>query len=187
MARRWAALGFDVLRVDLSGIGDSPASPGEKENATYPAPALEDLREATVTLGGERFIVAGLCSGGDYAFQLGAHDPSIVGAWLLNPRTFCVLDLAAVESGVPPASPVGDVPRTLATMADRGVDTVLIVSRNDPGVAYVDASASAEMHKLDGKLGFRRIDVDGADHSFTPVVAQAQVSDLLTEHLVGRY
>ena len=28
MARRWASLGFDVLRVDLSGIGDSPAAPG---------------------------------------------------------------------------------------------------------------------------------------------------------------
>jgi len=29
MARRWAALGFQVLRVDLSGIGDSPVGAGQ--------------------------------------------------------------------------------------------------------------------------------------------------------------
>jgi alpha-beta hydrolase superfamily lysophospholipase len=183
MARRWAQLGFDVLRVDLSGIGDTPVAPGERENLTYPSSALDDLRAARQALGVERVIIAGLCSGGDYAFQLGARDPSVAGAWLLNPRTFCVLDLAAVESGVPPASSVDDVPRSLHEMADRGVDTFLIVSRNDPGVAYVDAHAASEMRALEGVPGYRRVDFDGADHSFTPVAAQKGVSDLLTEHL----
>jgi alpha-beta hydrolase superfamily lysophospholipase len=187
MARRWAQLGFEVLRVDLSGIGDSPVAPGERENLTYPPSAVADLREATQALGGERVIVMGLCSGGDYAFQLGALDPSVTGAWLLNPRTFCVLDLTAVESGAPPASSVEDVPRTLANMVDRGVDTVLVVSRNDPGVAYVDTHAAAGMHALAGMPGFQRIDLQGADHSFTPVAAQGLVSDLLTDHLAARY
>jgi alpha-beta hydrolase superfamily lysophospholipase len=186
MARRWAQLGFDVLRVDLSGIGDTPAAPGEIENLTYPLSALDDLREATRALGAERLTVAGLCSGGDYAFQLGASDRSVAGAWILNPRTFCVLDLAAVESGVPPATSVDDVPRTLRTMAERGVDTFLLVSRNDPGVAYVDAHASQAMRVLEGLSGFRRVDLDGADHSFTPVTAQSRVSDVLTEHLISR-
>jgi hypothetical protein len=72
-------------------------------------------------------------------------------------------------------------------MADRGVDTLLIVSRNDPGVAYVDVHAAVEMHALVGTPGFQRVDLDGADHSFTPVVAQKRVSDLLTEHLAARY
>lgn len=186
MARRWAALGFDVLRCDLSGIGDSPSVPGERENLTYPPSALDDLREATCALGGSRVIIAGLCSGGDYAFQMGARDPSVAGAWLLNPRTFCVLDLAAVESGVPPASSVDEVPRALRKMADRGVDTLLVVSRNDPGVAYVDSHAGAEMRALTGMLGFQRVDLDGSDHSFTPVAAQERVSDVLTEHLSAR-
>ena len=187
MARRWAQLGFDVLRIDLSGIGDSPVAPGEKENLTYPPSALDDLREAAQALGRERVIIAGLCSGGDYAFQLGARDPSVVGAWLLNPRTFCVLDLAAVESGAPPATAVEDVPRALRKMTARGVDTVLVVSRNDPGVAYVDAHAGEPMRALAGVSGFQRFDLDGADHSFTPVTTQQRVSDLLTEHLAARY
>jgi hypothetical protein len=58
-------------------------------------------------------------------------------------------------------------------MAERGVDTVLVVSRNDPGVAYVDAHAADEMRSLDGRSGFQRVDLDGADHSFTPVALQS--------------
>lgn len=187
MARRWAGLGFNVLRVDLSGIGDSPVAPGEKENLTYPPGALDDLREATRALGHERIVIAGLCSGGDYAFQLAAKDASIAGALLLNPRTFCVLDLAAVESGVPPANPVEEVPRALQGMAERGVETLLVVSRRDPGVAYVDAHAGDAMHALGRVSGYQRVDLDGTDHSFTPVTTQKRVSDLLTEHLATRH
>jgi alpha-beta hydrolase superfamily lysophospholipase len=193
MARRWAALGFDVLRVDLSGIGDSPVAPGERENLTYPASGLEDLDAAIGALGGRRAIIGGLCSGGDYAFQLGARGASAsgaheapAGAWLLNPRTFCVLDLTAVESGVPPRTPVDEVPETLRRMAGR-VDTLLIVSRNDPGVAYVDTHAADGMKTLAGVEGFTRVDLDGSDHSFTPVAIQDRVSDLLTERLASRY
>lgn len=187
MARRWADAGFDVLRIDLSGIGDSPVAPGERENLTYPSSAIDDLREVMRALARERFIVVGLCSGGDYAFKLGGSDASVVGAWLINPRTFGVLDLTAVEAGSPPAAPVEDVPIALRKMSAAGVDTVLVVSRNDPGVAYVDAHATDAMRGLEGIAGFRRFDLDGADHSFTPITAQKRVSDLLTEHLIARY
>jgi dienelactone hydrolase len=187
--RRWADLGFDVLRVDLSGIGDTPAAPGAIENVTYPPSGLDDLTQAIGALGKERVIVAGLCSGGDYAFQLGARDARIVGAWMLNPRTFCVLDLAAVESseGAPPTTSVEEVPRMLRAMAERGLDTLLVVSRNDPGVAYVDVHAPEAMRALAGVPGFRRVDLDGTDHTFTPVGTQEAVSDFLTEHLAARY
>ncbi len=187
MARRWARLGFDVLRVDLSGIGDTPVEPGARENLTYPPSALDDLRAAIRALGARQVIIVGLCSGGDYAFQLGAREASVVGAWLFNPRTFSVLELAAVESGAPPTTSVDEVPTTLGRMADGGVDTLLVVSRNDPGVAYVDQYAGDAMKALAGVTGFRRFDLDGADHSFTPVAIQARVSDLLTEHLGARY
>jgi dienelactone hydrolase len=199
MARRWAALGFDVLRVDLAGLGDSPAAPGTPENVAYPPTALDDLANAIRAphaQGGadfvstDRIVMAGLCSGGDYAFQLAGLAPNVVGALLLNPRTFCVLDLAAVESaegGVPPTRPVEDVPRALRAMADRGVETLLVVSRNDPGVAYVDAHAADAMRALEGVARFRRVEIEGADHSFTPVAAQRMVIDVLTDHLMTRF
>jgi alpha-beta hydrolase superfamily lysophospholipase len=101
MARRWAALGFYVLRVDLSGIGDSPAPPGTVENVTYPRDGIADLEDAmaalTARIGAEKFIVLGLCSGGDLAFQLGIKDPRVAGAVMMNPRTFLIHDLAMVD------------------------------------------------------------------------------------------
>ena len=187
MARRWASLGFDVLRVDLSGIGDSPAAPGAADSVTYPARAFEDIAQAMASLGAPRVIVAGHCSGGDYAFQVGARDPRVAGVCILNPRTFCVLELSAVEGGegAPVTATVEDVPRTLRTMAERGVDTLLLVSPNDPGVRYVDAHATEAMRALGGVRGFRRVDVPSTDHAFTPVDAQERVSDVLTEHLLA--
>ena len=82
---------------------------------------------------------------------------------------------------------VEDVTRTLRTMADRGVDTFLLVSRGDPGVSYVDAHAADSMRALSEVRGFRRVDLTGTDHAFTPVDAQAEVSDTLTEHLLRRF
>ncbi len=189
MARRWAELGFDVLRVDLSGIGDSPVSPGAQENVTYPPTGFDDIGDAIHALGAKRVIVVGHCSGGDYAFQMGAREPNVAAVCILNPRTFCVLDLTAVEGGegAPATASVDDVPRTLRSMSERGVDTLLLVSRNDPGVAYVDAHAAEAMGALDDVPGFRRVDITGADHAFTPVDAQARVSDVLTEHLLLHY
>ena len=102
MARRWAALGFHVLRVDLSGIGDSPVPAGHPENLTYPRDGLEDARAAmdflTETTTSGKFIVAGLCSGGDIAFQLGFKEPRVASAIMMNPRTFLVNDLGMVDS-----------------------------------------------------------------------------------------
>jgi pimeloyl-ACP methyl ester carboxylesterase len=187
MARRWAALGFDVLRVDLSGIGDSPVAPGGTENVTYPESGKSDLEEAIRAAGHERAVVVGLCSGGDYAFQLGSTGGSLAGSFILNPRTFGVLDLVAVESGVPPMTPLADVPEALRSMAERGIDTTLVVSRGDPGVAYVDAHAGEAMRALSSVEGFVRFDLEGADHPFTPVTVQQQVSDRLTERLVSRF
>jgi pimeloyl-ACP methyl ester carboxylesterase len=91
-----------VLRVDLSGIGDSPVPEGHPENLTYPRDGLEDARAAMdflaeMTTSG-KFIVAGLCSGGDIAFQLGFKEPRVASAIMMNPRTFLVNDLSMVDS-----------------------------------------------------------------------------------------
>ena len=92
MARRWADLGFTVFRIDLSGIGDSPALPGERENLVYPRPGLEDIGAALdflrAEVGAARFIIAGLCSGADLAYQAARREERLVGVVMMNPRTF---------------------------------------------------------------------------------------------------
>ncbi len=56
------------------------------------------MTELGAKLGVQRFILAGLCSGADIAFQLGVRDRRVAGVVMMNPRTFCVHDLAMVEA-----------------------------------------------------------------------------------------
>jgi dienelactone hydrolase len=251
MARRWAELGFSVLRMDLSGIGDSPAVAGQPENVTYPHDGVDDIVQAMNALEragvARRFVIVGLCSGGDLAFQLGLRDERVAGAVMINPRTFCVNDLEMVESynrarwyqdslfraaswkkalrgqvdfgralrmvlpkardlvkwraermlgrfgGARAASASGgapeetDVPGCLRLMAERGVDTFLVVGEKDPGIDYVDVRFGDEMRALSSVTGYRREDIAGTDHTFTSLFAQARVSDLVTEHLAQHH
>ena len=52
----------------------------------------------TRSTGAQKFIVLGLCSGGDLAFQIGFRDARVAGTVMMNPRTFCVHDLEMVET-----------------------------------------------------------------------------------------
>jgi alpha-beta hydrolase superfamily lysophospholipase len=199
MARRWSALGFAVLRVDLSGIGDSPAAEGTRESLVYPRDGYLDIDLALQRLGQEtgatRFIVVGLCSGGDFAYQVAQRDARIVGAVMMNPRTFLELDLERVESPTPlacvPGSPSSEeaarVPAGFAEISRRGVDALLVVSEPDPGIDFVDRHAAAAMRAAEQAPRFRRVNVPGTDHTFTTVASQRLVSDVVTNELIVRH
>lgn len=245
LARELADLGFYVLRVDLSGIGDSEVGT-PPENLCYPVTGLADCKEGMSALasrlGVERFIIAGLCSGGDIAFQLGLQDPRVAGVVMMNPRTFCVHDLSLVEAVkgaryyqtsmfkkekwlkllrgqvdivrvakmiAPKIKSVAarslkraldrvrpkpttdtehaDVPECLRVMAERGVDTLLLVTVHDPGVDYVDLHFGKRMRALTEVANYRREDVDGTDHTFTSVWAQQHIRATILEHLAKRH
>ncbi len=245
LARELAELGFYVFRIDLSGIGDSAVG-SSPENLCYPATGVADCQEAmtalAATTGVQRFIVAGLCSGGDIAFQLGLKDSRVAGVVMINPRTFCVHDLALVEgykgaryyqnslfkkdkwvkllSGQVDLARVAkmvapkvkgmvmhsmervldrvrpksdgdgehaDVPACLRGMAERGVDTFLLVATHDPGVDYVDVHFGKRMQELTAVPNYRREDLTGTDHTFTSVWSQQHVRTMIREHLAKRH
>jgi hypothetical protein len=85
LARALAQAGFPALRIDLSGIGDSPT---RREALDFEASALADIREVCDDLerkyGVSRFVAMGLCSGADNAFQASLRDDRIVGAVLMD-------------------------------------------------------------------------------------------------------
>lgn len=73
LSRRLASAGFPVLRIDLSGIGESPAPPGrEQDELLYSSVHQDDLREAAdllVRRGAAAVVLAGRCSGAFAAFH----------------------------------------------------------------------------------------------------------------------
>ena len=87
LARRLASMGFVALRFGYSGTGDSgprrdklPADKAVIDEAQQAIECLERLR------GVKRFIVIGLCTGAERAFQLAIADSRVKGAILINPQ-----------------------------------------------------------------------------------------------------
>lgn len=72
-------------------------------------------------------------------------------------------------------------------MAERGTDTFLLNSEDDPGLVYLLKYFGRGLEGLSGTRGFRREVVNGTDHTFTPVWSQDALSDMLTEHLLARH
>ncbi len=207
MAREWAELGFYVLRLDLSVM-----------NVSYSQRAIDDVRAAmtflSIRLAVNRFIIAGLGSGADIAFQTGFQEPRVAGAVMLNPRTFFMGDEVKVTHGLretlgkayritktllatsrrPRLVPEYDtttadksVPACLRILAARAVDTLLVVSEHNPGVAYLDLHFKKDMRALEKSNRFQRINVKNADHTFTSLQVQRQVLDAISAHLTARH
>lgn len=89
MARAWAARGYQSLRFDLAGIGDSRVAAGYSKTRLYSKGSTADVQTAMDALGAlgcDRFVLIGLCSGAYVAFQTARTDPRVAGQVLLNPR-----------------------------------------------------------------------------------------------------
>jgi hypothetical protein len=85
IARTLAGSGVTTLRFDLGGIGDSEVPAGAislRQGAKRDIAAALDFLVATH--GGERFVLAGLCSGAYDAFHTAVADFRVTGAVLLD-------------------------------------------------------------------------------------------------------
>ncbi|MEQ1513544.1 MAG: alpha/beta fold hydrolase [Lysobacteraceae bacterium] len=89
LARRLAQAGHAVLRMDLSGIGDSGALP---DQLGFRASSVADIRTAIDHLSAgdpaAAAIVFGICSGADNALAAAEADPRIVGLVLVDPPCY---------------------------------------------------------------------------------------------------
>jgi alpha/beta superfamily hydrolase len=90
-ARQAAAAGLPTLRIDLEGIGDSDGDAGRyrkiaaffrPEIGTYISSFLDSLEARGH---GDRFVLAGLCAGGFWAFHGADLDRRAVAALMVNP------------------------------------------------------------------------------------------------------
>lgn len=91
LARALAQAGAFVLRLDFSGIGDSgaPSHPPDIHRSEAEQRELSECLDFIErTEGVDRFVLIGLCSGGDNALLGMYRDERVVGAVLLDPFAF---------------------------------------------------------------------------------------------------
>jgi pimeloyl-ACP methyl ester carboxylesterase len=88
LARRLAGEGFPALRLDLSGIGDSPPRSDRMQfDASAPLETSQVMDWMAERLGIRRFLLLGICSGGRAGFRTAMEDHRVAGVALLNPRS----------------------------------------------------------------------------------------------------
>jgi alpha-beta hydrolase superfamily lysophospholipase len=92
LAREWAQRGYVVLRMDLSGLGDSAPQSGKPVNVMFPSSAIDDIRIA-VDIMRTRYNVrdvtlAGVCSGASHAARAAMNGIAVDRLLLINPLLF---------------------------------------------------------------------------------------------------
>lgn len=91
LARRLAAAGDLVIRMDVSGIGDSRVRAGAEENVVYSEHAVADVGIAVDWVrrsGVAEVAVVGLCSGAYHGFKAALAGQPIDKLVAINPLTF---------------------------------------------------------------------------------------------------
>jgi alpha-beta hydrolase superfamily lysophospholipase len=92
LAREWAARGFVVMRLDLSGIGDSEPRPGVAENLPYLRTALDDIAAAVQHLRREHRVghcqLVGHCAGAYNALRAAVETTAVDAVILINPLLY---------------------------------------------------------------------------------------------------
>ncbi len=89
LARKFAQLGFNCFRFDLSGIGDSEK---HRDSRTYQQQHKADIQNTIDFLQRERndqrFITFGICTGADNAHRAMVNDDRVVGAVSIDGYSF---------------------------------------------------------------------------------------------------
>ena len=65
-----------------------------------------------------------------------------------------------------------------------GIDALLVVSRPDPGIDFVDRHAPGPIRESEGLPRFVRVNISGTDHTFTTLSSQRRVLEITTQYLV---
>lgn len=87
LGRSWARQGVRVLRLDLSGLGDSPPRPGVERYLVYSPEGINDVTTAARFLAPDdpsSVVIMGVCSGAYHAAEAAMILKSNA-VWLLNP------------------------------------------------------------------------------------------------------
>ena len=121
-ARSWAALGYRVVRIDQSGVGDSPTRPGQKDDRAFAPEWIDDMRHVVTELAadGAQVGIVGLCSGSYSALEVAMWE-RVDAVFAINPR----LTLYPAAKG----SPVYTDRRRAAMLPNKPIATLALRHR----------------------------------------------------------
>lgn len=117
LARCCARAGLPALRVDLSGLGDSPVRPGQEEGVVFPPEFFDDLGDISRAVSPSdpsALVLVGLCSGAYHSVE-GGIAIGAKGVCLINP----ILPRNPLDQPDRALSPRPPDPRRRATAARR--------------------------------------------------------------------
>ena len=83
LVRRLASLGFACARIDQSGKGESAVRSGKSREETL-TQDFDETAEYLSSLGADRFVLIGLCSGADDALIIADQRPQVAGMVMLD-------------------------------------------------------------------------------------------------------
>lgn len=86
-AREWAAAGYRCVRLDQSGIGDSPTRPAQPEDVVFAPEWIDDMPDVIRSLraDGSPVVMVGLCAGA-YTSMEASQWTDVDAIVALNPR-----------------------------------------------------------------------------------------------------
>lgn len=133
LARRLARSGHIVMRMDITGLGDSPPCVGQPENVVYAPHALTEVTAAIEYLqrswGANEVRALGLCSGAYHAFKAATARIPLSGAIVINPLTFFWKEGMSLD--YPEHQVVADIARYRKNMRSRSSWRKLLAGQVD--------------------------------------------------------
>jgi pimeloyl-ACP methyl ester carboxylesterase len=202
LARRWAAEGTRSLRLDMSGLGDSPSRSGRPGRwECFKPEAFDDVEDAARWLSPadpSNVVLVGLCSGGYQALESGLAVRAR-GVVAINPLVD--FEPAEVRAGlpldrrrravVPGAESTGDERpgrpgRWLSDLVRQGTGTLLIC-----GDAELDllcrAVTPSRLRALERTGRLRVEHLAGLQHDLFLAAQRDLVKSLVTEYVLSRF
>jgi PST family polysaccharide transporter len=211
LARRWAALGIQSVRVDVSGIGDSPLRPGQTERVCYPSEIFDDVAAIAGDLRPDNprnVVLVGVCSGAYHAIDCGI-DLGVRGVCAINPglapvqrrlarsrqltvpRSFAMLSsihprlAGALVLGIAQVSPRRSPAGSLLLLEPGGTSSLVICGDDEVRQFQRLGHWNRTLERLSSSGRFRFDHVEGLQHSLLNAGPRAVTASLLTSFVIS--
>jgi hypothetical protein len=194
LARRLAALGYESLRFDLSGLGDAP---DRGDHLSWEKAAPQEIGTAVVAVcdrpGVRQAVLYGNCGGAAKSFWAAEGDLRVAGLLLTNPPPHPAdhefgKDVETYSHGrlVPADLPLDLGPR-IARVLDRGLRALFLYAAGDVGEAFFwkRLAPDLRLHLDTGRLRIGR--VRATNHTFASHRSREEMLEAAAQWLLETF